>query len=120
MATRRIGKAEWRDFMDSLTHDLVGRQAEVEIAALGLGTRIAAEWLGLFGFNYDPRADVIEIALDGVDHLIHAPAEVWVELGGGGHFVAMEIVGGDGTRQIVRLRKPLLLAAPAHARADER
>jgi uncharacterized protein DUF5335 len=120
MATRRIDKAEWRDFMDSLTHDLVGQQAEVEIAALGLGTRIAAEWLGLFGFNYDPRADVIEIALDGVDHMIHAPREVWVELGGASGLSALEIVAADDTRQIVRLREPLRLAAPAHARADAR
>lgn len=114
MTTRRIDKAEWRDFMDSLTHDLVGRQAEVEIAALGLGTRIAAEWLGLFGFNYDPRADVIEIALDGVDHMIQSPRELWAEIGPAG-LLAMEVIGGDDTKQIVRLREPLLLAAPAHA-----
>lgn len=120
MATRKIDKAEWRDFMDRLTHELVGRQAEVEIAALGLGTRIAAEWLGLFGFNYDPRTDVIEIALDGVDHLIHEPREVWIELGGTGGLTALEIVAADDTKQIVRLREPLLLQAPAHARADER
>ena len=119
MAIRKIDKREWRDFLDGLTHDLVGREAEVEVAALGLGSRIAAEWLGLFGFNYDPRADVIEIALDGVDHMIQAPREVWADIGATG-LTALEIVGSDGTKQIVRLREPLLLAALAHARADER
>jgi hypothetical protein len=114
MATRRIDKAQWRDFFDGLTHDLVGREAEVEVSSLGLGSRIAAEWLGLFGFNYDPRADVIEIALDGVDHLIHAPREVWADVESSG-LAALEIVGADDTKQIVRLREPLLVAAPAHS-----
>lgn len=119
MATRKIDKAQWRDFLDGITQDLVGAQAEMEISGLSLGSRIEAEWLSLFGFNYDPRADMIEVALDGVDHMIHAPRELWADIGDSGLFT-LEIVGADGTRQVVRLREPLALAAPEPARADER
>jgi hypothetical protein len=117
MATRKIEKAQWRDFMDRLTHELVGRQAEVEVASLGLGARVEAEWLSLFGFNYDPRADVIEVALDGIDHMIHQPREVWAEIGVPG-LAALEIVGPDDTKHIVRLREPVLLGVPERARAE--
>ena len=114
MATRKIDKAQWRDFLDNLTQELVGAQAEIEVAGLSLGRQIEAEWLGLFGFNYDPRADMIEVALDGVDHMIHAPRELWVDVNDKG-LVTLEIVGADGMKQIVRLREPLRLASPQPA-----
>jgi len=116
MATRKIDKAQWRDFLDNITQELVGAQAEMAVAGLSLGSQIEAEWLSLFGFNYDPRADAIEIALDGVDHVVHAPRELWVDVDGKG-LLTLEIVGADETRQIVRLREPLLLAPPEPARA---
>jgi uncharacterized protein YuzE len=119
MATRKVDKAQWRDFLDGITHDLVGAQAEIEVEGLSLGSQIEAEWLGLFGLNYDPRADAVEVALDGVDHLIHAPRELWVDIDNKG-LLTLEIVGSDQTRQIIRLREPLLLAAPQPARAHGR
>jgi uncharacterized protein YuzE len=117
MPTRKIEKAHWRDFLDTATQELVGAQAEVQVAGLSLGSQIEVEWLGLFGFNYDPRTDTIEIALDGVDHIVQAPRELWVDIDDKG-LVTLEIVGADETRQIVRLREPLRLAPPEPAKAD--
>lgn len=117
MPTRKIDKAQWRDFLDGVTQDLVGAQAEIAVDGLALGSQIEAEWLGLFGLNYDPRADVIEVALDGLDHMIHAPRELWVNIDDKG-LLTLEIVSADEIRQIIRLREPLLLAAPEPARAD--
>jgi hypothetical protein len=116
MPTRKIDKAQWRDFLDAATQELVGAQAEVEVSGLSLGHQIEVKWLGLFGCNYDPRTDAIEIALDGVDHIIYEPRELWVDVSNKG-LVTLEIVGSDETRQIVRLREPLLLAPPELARA---
>jgi hypothetical protein len=36
----------------------------------------------LLGISYDPKDDIIEIALEGVDHLIPKPREVYVEENG--------------------------------------
>jgi hypothetical protein len=107
MTTRPIDKAHWRDFLMQLTHDLCDRGAEAEVAPLALRCRIREKWLGLFGLNYDPRVDAIEIALDGIDHLIAAPRELRAELGPEG-LEALEIVAAS-TSQTVRLRDPLPL-----------
>jgi len=112
MATRKIEKAHWREFLVDVTHSLVDSGNEAEVGYLALRCRIADKWLGLFGLNYDPRNDTIEIALDGVDHVIERPGELWTEIGPGG-LESLEIVGPNHTSQIVRLRTPLRLAVRA-------
>jgi len=62
----------------------------------------------LIGIVYEAKADVFEIALEGVDHLISRPREVYAEETPRG-LVALEIIAADETRQIVRLREPLEL-----------
>jgi Family of unknown function (DUF5335) len=110
MPTRRIDKSHWRSFLEQVTHDLVDSGAQAEVAYLPLRCRIPEKWLSLFGLNYDPRLDAIEVALDGVDHMIDAPRELWADLGPSG-LAALEIVGPDHVSQIVRLRSPLPVAA---------
>ena len=51
---------------------------------------------------------MIEIALDGLDHMVNRPRELYVDVGPGG-MISLEIVDGGGVRQIVRLRDPLML-----------
>jgi Family of unknown function (DUF5335) len=87
---------------------LLGKQAEIEVTGLPFGDRVAAKWLPLLGITYHPKDDLVEIALEGSDHLIHQPREISVEDGPEG-LTAMEIVGADQRRQIVRLREPLML-----------
>jgi hypothetical protein len=36
----------------------------------------AAEWPPLRGVAYDPKDDVLEVALEGIDHLIEHPREI--------------------------------------------
>jgi len=49
------------------------------VASLKLGDQIEAEWLPFFGISYDPKDDVIALALEGHDHLIHKPREIYIE-----------------------------------------
>jgi Family of unknown function (DUF5335) len=67
MTVRKLEKTEWRRFFDWVSKGLVGKRAEIEIASLALGDQIEAEWLPLLGIAYDPKNDVLEIALDGLD-----------------------------------------------------
>jgi hypothetical protein len=97
-----------------MTKSLTGKRAEIEIASLELGAQVEAEWLPLLGITYDPKDGSFEIALEGHDHLIHHPREVYFDYGPGG-LVSLEIVDDEGTRQIVKLRDPLLLPPPAMA-----
>jgi hypothetical protein len=115
MATRKLDKKEWHAFFDGVTKVLEGKQAEIEVASLRLGDQVAATWLPLIGITYDPGDDIVEVALEGLDHLIAKPREIYVEDGPEG-IVALEIVDADDVRQIVKLRDPVLLPAPGRAR----
>ena len=115
MTIRKLDKKEWRPFFDFVSKMLPGKQVEIEVASLKLGDQIEAEWLPLFGISYDPKDDVI--ALEGHDHLIHKPREIYIE-GEGLELASLEVIDADGVRQIVVLRDPLMLPAPSAAKAD--
>jgi Family of unknown function (DUF5335) len=114
MALRKLDKTEWRVFCDRVSKALVGKRAEIEIASLALGSQVEANWLPLLGIAYDPKDDIIEIALEGLDHMVHRPREMYVDLGPDG-LTSMEVIDGDDIRQIVTFRDPLMLPPPSSA-----
>jgi hypothetical protein len=105
-----LSKAAWPRFLERLSRELVGKRAEIEIASLEIGDQIEADWLPLFGIAYDPKNDLIEIALEGVDHLIRNPVRLAVECDWP-IVSSIEIVDREGAQQIIRLRDPLMLSA---------
>jgi hypothetical protein len=56
---------------------LDGKRVEIEVDALAIGSQIEAEWLPVLGITYDPRDDIVEVALEGLDHMIHKPRDVF-------------------------------------------
>lgn len=112
---KKLEKSIWRSYFDTVSKALAGKRVEIEVASLKLGDQIEAEWLPLIGITYDPKDDLIEVALEGVDHLIYKPREVWIE-GKGLDLSAIDVVDADGVRQIVTLSDPLMLPAPQQAR----
>ena len=108
MAVQKIDKSEWRAFLDWLSKGLIGARTEIEIASLDIGDQIEAEWLPLLGITYDHKDDVIEVALDGLDHLIEHPREVWADPSVG-ELISFEVIDGQGVSQIIKLREPLML-----------
>lgn len=111
MAAEQIDRATWSPFLDNLTRILVGKQAEIEVAGLDLGDQIEAEWIPLIGITYDEKDDLIEVALDTLDHLIRSPRSIFVDHDAEG-LIAIDISDGDGRQHIVRLKDPLALPAP--------
>ena len=65
----------------------------------------------MLGITYDPKDDLLEIALEGFDHLIKKPQSISVDDGLQG-LASMEIVDKDARRQIVKLMEPLMLTPP--------
>lgn len=111
MAAEQIERMRWTEFFDNLTRILVGKQAEIEVAGLDLGDQIAVQWAPLIGISYDEKDDLIEIALDELDHLIRSPRSIYVDQGIGG-ILAIAIDDSDGHRQIVKLKNPVALPSP--------
>ncbi|SFK64752.1 DUF5335 domain-containing protein [Methylocapsa palsarum] len=106
MTVRKLEKSEWGQFFNDLSKGLKDAQAQVEIASLKLGDQVQVNWLPLFGIVYDQKDDICEIALKGLDHLIHRPREVNVEEEAGKLF-SVEIIDGDNYHQIVKLKEPV-------------
>ena len=106
-----VPRAEWREFFDRMSKALTGKWAEIEVASLDLGDQITAQWLPLIGITYDSKDDLLDVALDGYDHLIRHPKQIVVNQTDAS-LVSVAIVDGDGAKQIVKLKTPLALPAP--------
>lgn len=119
MAIRKLEKKEWRAFCDWISKSLVGKRAEIEVASLTLGSQIAAEWVPFLGIAYDPKDDIVEVALEGIDHMIHKPRDLYADMDPGA-LANLEVVDSEGVRQIIKLRDPLMLPAPASEQAAAR
>jgi len=106
MMGRTLPKSEWKTYFDHLSKHLIGERAEVKIAGLASGDHIEARWVPLIGITYEPKGDVLEIALERLGHLIHQPRDIVVTDSPEG-LESMEIVDSEGCKQIVKLMKPL-------------
>jgi hypothetical protein len=111
MTTRKLEKSEWHSFFDAMSEFLQGKVAYVEAASLKLGDQAAAEWLPLIGITYDPRSDVLEVALEEYDHLIQKPREIYLDEGPAG-LAGLEVADADGVKHIVQLKEELMLPGP--------
>jgi hypothetical protein len=111
MTVRKLEKTEWHPFLDGLSKILGAKQAQIEVGSLAIGDQFEAQWLPLYGLVYDPKDDLVEVAMEGVDHMIPKPREIYADVVGGG-LITLEIVDAEGRREIVRLKDPLELPAP--------
>jgi hypothetical protein len=119
MSVHQVNKGNWKAFFDTLAKPLAGKRAEVEVASLDLGDQIEAEWAPLIGIAYDPADDLIEVALEGLDHLILEPREVYVDYHVGG-LIGLEVIDAADVRQIIKLKDPLALPRPDRASAPDK
>lgn len=110
MATRSIPKAQWETYFDNISKHLKANQAELEVAAMNIGDQLEAEWVPLYGISYDPKDNVIEFVLEGMDHLIRRPREVYVDDDVEG-LHSIEVITEDGVRHIARLKEVLKLSS---------
>lgn len=112
VSIRKLEKPEWSGYFSFLSKGaLLGKRAAVEIASLNIGAQVEADWVLLFGVAYDEKDDVLEITLDGLDHLIRQPLEIHVDEGES-ILSSFAVLDYGGHRHIVRLRDPLMLPPP--------
>jgi hypothetical protein len=112
MTVRKLEKAEWSPFFNHISKALSGSQVEIDVTSLTGGARqVQVNWVPLIGLVYDEKDDVVEVAIEGLDHLIHRPREIKIEEGNG-QLASIEILGAEGVCQTVKLKEPLLLSAP--------
>lgn len=107
MAIRTLPRAEWHDYFDAFSHTKadVGRidYAEIRVLLPEDGVQPQTQWLPLQGIVYDPKDDLLEILVSGLDHLAGHPEMIYVDEDGG-RLDRMEIVRRDGIKEIVEIR----------------
>jgi hypothetical protein len=111
MTIQKLEKPQWRPYLDAVSKLLQAKEAEIEVGSLRLGNQVQAEWLPLIGITYDPKDDVVEVALEGLDHMIPRPREIYLD-NGAGKLASIEIVDAEGVKQIIKLKDMLLLPPP--------
>ena len=112
MTTQKLSQREWKPFFDSLSKVLGAKEIEIEVFGLTIGDQLQAEWVRMIGLTYDEKDDLLEVALEGLDHLIAKPREIYVDDGGVG-LATITVVDSEGQRQMLKLRDPIALSAPA-------
>jgi hypothetical protein len=111
MNTSKLEKKNWQTYFDRVSKNIGGRLAEIEVDSLALGSQIQAEWVPFFGITYDKKSDMVEVILEGMDHMIKKPKYIYVEQDGL-TLSSVEIIDESDTKQIIKLRAPLML--PLH------
>ena len=112
MAIAKIEKAVWREYFDRVSKASEGKNVELEVEALEIGSQIELDWVPLMGLLYDPKNDVLAVMVEGLDHMIRRPQTVFVDMTGSA-LTSVEVIDADQVRHIIRLRDPLMLPAPA-------
>ncbi len=111
MKTKEIAREDWSEFFDRVSGSLRGKQIEIEVDALDIGTQIEASRVSLNGLSYDRKDDVFAIDTEVIEHLIHKPQQIFVS-GKEDGFDSLEIATEDGGKQIVIFSEPLALPGP--------
>jgi hypothetical protein len=100
----KLDEDEWRPALDRMSKVLTGKPAAIEIAAT------AADSLTLLGVTFDRYDDIIEVAMEGFDHMIRRPREVYLDQRDG-KLAAIEVIDAAGVRHVVKLKDPVVLPA---------
>jgi hypothetical protein len=110
--SRKVERQEWQGYFDRVSKGIEDEKAELEVAGLaGLGDQIAAQWIPVIGITYDRKDDLVDLALDPLDHMIRKPREIWVDESGAS-LESVEVIDSDNVHHIARFRHPLRLPAP--------
>ena len=100
---------DWHGLLDELTMAYAGEDATVELLDEEFGDEFEAERMPLAYIEYDEHADVAAVAVGGRDgrypvvlrHSVEHPSAVLADSEAPGLPLAVEIVGGDGSRTLV-------------------
>jgi hypothetical protein len=114
MGLQKFDRSKFIGVCTAISGRLLGKRAEIEVVSPIDGILIAARWRPLIGIAYDPANDALKILLDGADHMIFHPREMYLDFGNGG-LQNLGILDQGSAWQIVSLRDPLMLPRPTAA-----
>lgn len=106
MTISKIEKSEWRDYLNQMSKTILGKDVEIEVDSMAAGHQMESKWAPCLGIVYEPKSDMIEIVLEGLDHMINHPRELYVD-NDADNLLSLEIIDEDDVRQIIKVRDPI-------------
>jgi hypothetical protein len=102
----------WITICAAISANLLGKRAEIELVSPAEGLLTKAFQQPVLGIIYDPANAVLTILLEGIDHFIFQPKEMYLDFSLGGD-VSLGILDKANAWQIVLLRDPIMLPRAA-------
>jgi hypothetical protein len=118
--TRQIPRAEWQAYFDRFTRRQLASDegVTVEVVSPATGDRREAQEVRLTAVEYDPRSQALEVALQGLDHLVYHPTEIWVIEDDGDVLATIELGRRDGTKELIHVHRSRPVASGEDHRRD--
>ena len=118
-ATQELDAGRWHEYFDSLTPSIEGMLVTIEVMDEQAGDQLDVERMPLQAISYDPKDDVLEIALGGrgvrypvvLRHFISSPKTISVEEASSITPTAIFVTDGGGVRTLIRLFEQVELEA---------
>ncbi len=108
MRTRTLPKEEWEGYFGEVYRkffrDPNPEDARVELVSRELGDQVITDVARVIGITYDPKDNLLDVALEGLDHLVYRPQEIAVEEREDGFPEVISVVRDDGSRELIRLQ----------------
>jgi Family of unknown function (DUF5335) len=108
-ATKKLARQEWKPYFDQFTKKFLrdDRPETATIALLSplLGNQFEVEGVHLLGVSYDPKSDALEVLLKNMDHLVFQPKAISAIEEKDGFLSGIEIVRGDGSTEVLTIRR---------------
>ena len=103
--TKQIPRSEWKSYFERFSkqhlNDQVPEAVTIEVLSPAIGDQFEARAAPLLGFTYDPKSNAFQVLLEDADHLVYDPKAIWVIETEDGGLSTLEIVGQDGTQEII-------------------
>jgi hypothetical protein len=110
-ATKRIPREHWQSYFAAFMRRHLrsvpshSPTATIERLSASLGVEPEVTEARFEGIDYDPSGQTLEVQLEGVDHLVFYPAEIWVVEEDDGFVSALQVVRTDGSKEITRIER---------------
>jgi len=117
--TQELDAERWHENFDSLTPSIEGMLVTIEVMDALAGDQLDAERMPLQAISFDPKDNVLEIALGGrgvrypvvLRHFVSGPRTIGVEESSSITPTAILVTDGAGVRTLIRLFEPVELEA---------
>jgi hypothetical protein len=112
MGLQKLDRSKWIDVCAAISLGLQGKRAEIEVVSATDGLLTEALRQPVLGIVYDADNDALKIMLDGVDHFVFSPREMYLDFARGS-VQSLGIVDRENAWQIVMLHDPVMLPRAA-------